>query len=192
MLEKKIELLKNLPVFRELNQDQLRAIVDASSKSFFEPGDAVIAAYTHGDAAHLILSGTAACCPDSAAFSPKELLGPGVLIGELAMLVETTHTLTVRAKERLRTLTITRSALLEVMKTDGVIAEKIATYLVARLRELASQMRNLNGTLAPSESAAPKLAEKGVTPLITYSRDDAASAIRDEFAFAKRQKSKTG
>ncbi len=107
MLDSKIELLQNVPLFIGLSEEQLSAIADASQKTFFEAGDNLITEGETGDTAYLILTGKAGCPKFENGELLEQDLWPGTLIGEIAMLVETIHNVSVTAKERLRALAIT-------------------------------------------------------------------------------------
>ena len=61
MLDSKIELLQNVPLFIGLSEEQLNAIAAASQKTFFEAGDKLITEGESGDTAYLILTGKAGC-----------------------------------------------------------------------------------------------------------------------------------
>ncbi len=160
MLGSKIELLENLPIFGGLSNAQLGAIVTAAAKAFFEPGDNLITKDQPGDAAYLILTGTAKCIhfPGNPAAGDK--IEPGSLVGELAMLADTVHAFTVQAKVRVRALALKREALKRTMERDPAIAQQISDNLVARLQIFANDLRRLDRFLADIEGS-PHL-ESGV------------------------------
>src|SRR5579883_266426 len=99
MLEWKIELLQNVPIFRGLSESQLRAIDDAGEKRFFEAGETLLKEGEKGTTAFLIVSGKALCPRMENGEAVTEDLWPGTLVGELAMLVETQHNYSVTATE---------------------------------------------------------------------------------------------
>lgn len=149
MPDSRIRLLEHLPLFEGLTPRQLAAIVDIARKAFFEPGDSLIRANRSGDTAFVIMTGLARClAPTGATISQ---VGPGTLVGELAILVETTHSFTVEAMERLRALAIHRQALQRVMKQDTLIASTISDNLVLRLRAVARELRTVDALLARVE-----------------------------------------
>ncbi len=81
---------------------------------------------------------------ESAPAGFQEPLGPGTLIGELAMLTEVTYVATVIAAEQVRSLAITRDALYHVMEADPSIAEHLSGKLVRRLSSLADDLRSVD------------------------------------------------
>jgi CRP-like cAMP-binding protein len=79
------------------------------------------------------------------------LLEPGSLIGELAMLVESTPTITVKAKVRVRAIAIGRAELYEVMEADPSIAHHFSQKLLERLTALANDLRRMDTQFAAVE-----------------------------------------
>ncbi len=155
MLGDTIELLETLPIFKGLSRRQLRYILDIAEKVYFEPGEDLITRNYRGHAAYLILSGTARCLDFPGTPAASETIGPGCLVGEVAMLVETVHSMTIEVKMRVRALEFSRSALTWVMRHDPAIAEQISDNLLVRLRSFASDLRRLDDFLCYIEDAAP-------------------------------------
>ena len=143
-LETNAELLGRVAIFDGLSQEQLTAIANRGRKTFFAEGAPIFRAGDKGDTTYLVLTGLAATDPDADSGLEPEMLEPGTLVGEMAMLVETTHTLTVKAKVRVRALAITRADLYELMETDPAIAHHFALKLAARLNDLATDLRQLD------------------------------------------------
>jgi CRP-like cAMP-binding protein len=154
MLEANLELLSQVPLFQGLSAAQLAAIAGVSRKTFFEAGETLIAEGETGDTAYLIMTGKAGCEQTEHRLPLEEDLWPGTLVGELAMLVETVHNLTVTARERLRALSIEREAFRTVMEADPAIAEHISEKLLVRLHGLATDLRKVDSTLARIDEAA--------------------------------------
>jgi CRP-like cAMP-binding protein len=73
-----------------------------------------------------------------------DVLGYGTLLGELAMLVETTFTFTVTARWRVRALVIDRAKLYAVMEQEPAIAFHFAEKLRHRLHGLARDLRRMD------------------------------------------------
>ncbi len=155
MLGQKIELLEALPIFKGLSRRQLASILDVAAKAYFEAGDNLAVRNSRGDTTFLILTGVARCVDFPGNPAACEKVEAGSLIGELAMLVETIHSLTVQASVRLRALAFRRNAMKSVMLNDPVIAAKISGNLLIRLQTFAADLRRLDSFLAYVEGAAP-------------------------------------
>ncbi len=155
MLGQTIELLETTPIFRGLCRKQLSSILDGTAKAYFDAGDNLIAKNYKGDTAYLILTGTARCLDFPGTPAASEKIESGSLVAELAMLVETVHSLTVQAKVRVRALAFKRDVLKSVMRQDPAIAAKISDNLLVRLQSFIGDLRRLDHVLACIESSAP-------------------------------------
>ncbi len=151
MLDPKIGLLENLPIFRGLSRKQLGSIVDVATKAFFDAGDNVITRDDPGHTGFLILSGTATCLHFAGRPATGASIGPGALLGEMAMLVDSVHALTVQATVRVRAMAIHREALKRAMQQEPAIAQQISDNLLSRLQSFAHDLRRLDGALAHTE-----------------------------------------
>jgi CRP-like cAMP-binding protein len=161
-LETNSELLGRVPIFDGLSKEQLTAIANKGKKTFFPEGADILTAGGKGDTTYLVLTGLAVTEPPAGSNLEAELLEPGSLIGELSMLVESTPTLTVRAKVRVRALALGRADLYEVMETDPSIAHHFSQKLVDRLSLLAVDLRQMDTRFAAVEfSLAQSLAAAG-------------------------------
>jgi len=150
-LESNAELLGRVPIFEGLTDEQLSLIAAKGKKTFFAEGGAILKAGDRGDTAYLILTGLAMTEPDEGSGLQAEMLEPGTLVGELAMLIESTHTLTVKAKVRVRALAIPRADLYELMESDPSIAHHFSQRLLDRLIMLAGDLRQVDAAFAAME-----------------------------------------
>jgi len=153
-LETNAELLGRVPIMDGLSREQLSAIATMAKKTFFAEGHPLLKAGEKGNEAYLILTGLAETEPEVESGVEVEMLEPGTLVGELAMLVESTPTLTVMAKVRVRALAIPRADLYQLMEADPTIAHHFSQKLVARLSVLSSDLRKLDAHFAAVELAA--------------------------------------
>lgn len=154
MLDAKIELLQQVDLFRGLAPIQIGAIAVVGRKVFFQAGENLITEGEAGDTAYIIMTGKASCTKFEAHQPVDQDLWPGTMVGELAMLVETIHNVTVSAKERLRAMAIHRDDFRAVMEVDPLIAKHISEKLLVRLHGLAADLRKIDHKLAEIESAA--------------------------------------
>jgi len=155
MFGQTIGFLEALPIFRGMSRRHLGAVLDVASKEYFEPGDNLIVKNETGDTAYLILTGTARCLDFPGTPAGSERIVAGCLAGELAMLVETVHSLTVQADERVRALAFRRDAMTCLMQRDPFIAAQISDNLLARLQSFAGDLRRLDNYLAKIEEFPP-------------------------------------
>jgi CRP-like cAMP-binding protein len=185
MLASRIELLERLPFFRGLSGEQLDLIAGVSKKAFFEAGENLITKDEPGEAAYVIMTGIARCLDLPGAPASEAQIGPGVLVGELAMLADTVHAFTVQAEERVRAIALRREALKYVMELDPAIAQQIAGNLLTRLQAFGRELRKADDFLAQVNTAAEE-------PRIARPRSFWASILPDVWPASERETRRSG
>ncbi len=153
-IDKVIAPLLRVPLFCGLKPLQLTEIARQAERIAFRRGSAITQAGTPGDGAYLIVSGDAVRMPELRSDAP-EPIEPGSLIGELAMLIDHVYGATVVAEGRVHCLKILRSALDEQMQADPAVADHFSRALVARLTQVALQMRRIDQLLAVRDDPNP-------------------------------------
>ena len=156
MLDGKIELLQQVPLFAGLSEELLGAVADSGRKTFFQAGDKLIAEGEGGSAAYLIMTGKAGCPQLKGAKPSLRILRPGTLVGSSGCL-STVDNVTVTAQERLRALAFHRDAVRTLMETHPELAQQISK--TSRPPPWARrQIRKVDAKLAELEKAANALA----------------------------------
>jgi CRP/FNR family cyclic AMP-dependent transcriptional regulator len=152
-LDTTVEMLEQIPIFSGLSHLQLTAILSIGKKAFFTEGQSILEAGKSGGSAFIILSGKAESKTGEPGMELTETLLPGSLLGELAMLVEMEHTVTVAAAERVRALEISREALFTVLEADPSMAQHFSDKLMQRLLDLASELMAVDAQVAAIEAS---------------------------------------
>ena len=137
--------LVRVPLFNGLSKSQLQALADAAERVAIDAGTTIIAEDQAGDAGYLLVKGRAARVDGVG--RPIEPLQLGTLVGEMAMLIDTRHTVTVIAIEPIKALKLTRASMLAAMQADPDIAAHFVTKLTARLRLLAEELKAVDDGL---------------------------------------------
>ena len=153
-----IEPLRRVALFQGLRPLQISEIARRAERVIFKPGDTIISEGCAGDAAYLIVSGKAVRTTGPGADEAAEALGTGTVVGEMAMLVETTYSSTVICQEPTKTLKITRDGLLAQMGCDLALADHIVDKLSTRLKLLADDLRKIDQALGASDTPPMLLA----------------------------------
>ncbi|MFA5898967.1 MAG: cyclic nucleotide-binding domain-containing protein [Hyphomicrobium sp.] len=148
-----------LPLFRGLTPLQLAAIARRAERVAYHPGATIIEENAVAEAAILIVAGTAMRVSGPELATRFEPIGVGALLGETAMLVETTYASTVVARSAVRAVHITRDVLHEQMLEDPDLAAQFAHNLGARLRKVADVLRRADALLETKEQATDRAAE---------------------------------
>jgi len=159
MLTEDWAFLENAELLRGLESEQIEAIAAATDLAWFDGGQAITQADAPGAAAFIVLSGSVMVADATVHAGYQEPLGPGTLIGELAMLSEVCYAATVVAAEPVRALAIQRDALYQVMEADPSIAEHFSGKLVQRLSSLADDLRAADDRFEALEDSLERAAD---------------------------------
>ena len=150
-LEMLLEPLRRVALFQGLNSSQITEIARYAERVMYRAGDTIIVENRPGDAAYLIVSGDAARTSGPAGINA---ISVGTLVGEMAMLVETTYGSTVVCRGPVKVLKLTRENLLELMRKDLSLADHLVDVLASRLRSLADDLKKVDQALTESEAAS--------------------------------------
>jgi CRP/FNR family transcriptional regulator, cyclic AMP receptor protein len=148
-----VALLQRIPIFARLSAGQIAEIARVAEKAKFRSGDHITEAGASGEAAYLLVSGDA-----ERAAAPGQLLPPGSLIGELAMLVDHVYAATIVAKGRVHCLKITRPGMHGLMLADPSLAEQLSQHITERLRKTANGLMRIDSLLAKTDAAVARRA----------------------------------
>lgn len=140
-----------LPLFRGLTPLQLAAIARRADRVSYTPGATIIEEDELADAAILIVAGAAVRVSGPELVTHAEAVVPGSLLGEAAMLVETTYGSTVVARTRVRAVHIARETLHELILGDPSLADRLMQNLADRLTQTAAILRRADEFLAQAE-----------------------------------------
>ena len=149
-IDNTVELLLRLPLFGGLSPLQLAEIVRRAERVRFWPGDVLTKAGQPGDGAYLIVSGPVQRVggPGIAAMALPEIVVPGSLIGELAMLVEHDYASTIVARDRVFCLKLIRTEMHAQMREDAALTEHFRDRMTERLLQTAEELRRIDDALA--------------------------------------------
>jgi CRP-like cAMP-binding protein len=138
----KVSFLKKVPLFKNLNDKQLKTIAGCLVERKFKAGDMIVKQGTGGEGFFMVSEGTA-----EAVFKNSEgeqvvvnSFEPTDFFGELALLSEGTRTASIVAKEDVTTQALTRWDFRAVLVEDGEMAVAVLEELAARFRTLLSTM----------------------------------------------------
>ena len=140
-LKEEVELLQRIPFFANVEASKLKLLAFTSQRIAFEPGGIVCRQGDMGDAAYIIIEGDAEILVNTPT-GPVLVatLGKNDVVGEIAILCDVPRTATVRAKNRLTTLRISKELFLRMIT-------EFPTMAVAVMRELAHRLELNNQKL---------------------------------------------
>jgi CRP-like cAMP-binding protein len=130
-----VEMVRNVPMFAELDDDELRWIADLAAEFEVPAGSVVL---EHGQPASGMVIVTEGAVTVELPQGPVEL-GPGEFAGELPLLADgITRVARVRATTPVRGLAISRMAFQELLEREPRVAVRMLPVLARRLAEAES------------------------------------------------------
>ncbi|MDB4963834.1 MAG: hypothetical protein JWP01_3833 [Myxococcales bacterium] len=138
----KMMLIRQVPIFAELDPDDLEELADIVEERRIEPGRDVFREGDPGDAVYLIVKGEVTVFVGGIGDRPERVLsqlGAGACIGEMAVLDASPRSATVRANERTRMLRVPGEGFKRVMSERPEMSQAIVAELVKRMRGMMAQ-----------------------------------------------------
>jgi CRP-like cAMP-binding protein len=139
--------LSRVALFQGLKPLQLSEIARRAERIVFKDGDIITAEDAPGDAAFLLVSGSAEIDADGEPGKLSTAVEVGSLIGEMAMLIEHGYGATVRAKGQVRALKITRAQMHAQMLRDPSLAEHLTGLITERLHTATEELQRIDQLL---------------------------------------------
>jgi len=149
-----------LPLFRGLTPLQLAGIARHAERVSYTPGATITEENGIADAAILIIGGNAVRVSGPELAQRFEPIASGSLLGEAAMLVETTYGSTVVARAKVRAVHLTRDAVHQQMLEDPDLAGRIAQNLAKRLTNVAEILKRADAHLSGAKPQAGRTATR--------------------------------
>jgi CRP/FNR family cyclic AMP-dependent transcriptional regulator len=147
----KMMLIRQVPIFAQLDADDLEELATIVEERRVEPGRDVFREGEVGDAVYLVVKGRVRVYVGAdGSESTLAELGPGACIGEMAVLDASPRSASVRALERTRALRVPGEGFKRLMSERPEMSEAIVAELVRRMRGLVAQHAGPNArTSAP-------------------------------------------
>ena len=141
-LDQEVDILRKIPLFADVDPPKLKLMAFASERLTFKPGEAVVRQGDPGDAAYVIIAGTA----DVVVKTPSGPLTVASMecndiVGDIAILIDVPRTATVTATSELVTLKLTKELFYQLVTDFPEIAIQIMRVLATRLENTTAQLR---------------------------------------------------
>ncbi len=150
-IEDDIVFLEGVPTFTLLGRPALRILAIGSESRYVHSGEVLFHAGDVADAGYVIQEGSFALMPDSSESSAQEVtIGRGVLLGEMALLVETVRPVTAIAAEPSSVIRISRSLFLKMLEGFPDAAQRLRDHIASRADQTAKDMYNVRELFDPS------------------------------------------
>ena len=157
-LMQEYELLRQLPIFTEIEPAKLKLLAFMSRRVGYDPGKELCHQGEAADAAYLIIDGEADIIIDTPT-GPITVatLGANEIVGEMGILGDVPRNATVQAKTRLVALRIAKDPFMRMVR-------EFPTMAVSIMRELAHRLDLNNRQLTAALSELRRLREAEVRP----------------------------
>jgi CRP/FNR family transcriptional regulator, cyclic AMP receptor protein len=150
-LKEEFELLRRVPIFAEIEPAKLKLLAFMSERVGFDPGKPLVRQGDPADAAYLIIEGHAEVMVETPA-GPVIVAtnGPNELVGEMGILCDAPRNATVRAKDRVVALRISKDPFMRMVR-------EFPTMAVSIMQELAQRVTSTNIQLSVARNEVNKL-----------------------------------
>ncbi len=141
-LAEEVDLLRGIALFERMEPSKLKLLAMTSDRVNFRAGAVMMKQGDNGDAAYVIISGKGEVYIDTPGGEIKVAeMGPGQVVGEIAIMIDTPRTATVKTPEGLTALKIPKENFLRLLSSSPQIALEIIRVLAARLENTNAQLR---------------------------------------------------
>jgi CRP/FNR family transcriptional regulator len=140
-----VEMLRQVPLFSTLSEDELIRVAEVASPAHFKPGEIVFREGDSSTSCYIICSGHAAALrghQDGRVITLARF-GTGDIFGELAMFGNHVRSATIQALDELEVIAILGPDMRALLERPG-IAVKLITALAGKLRESNERLAGLS------------------------------------------------
>ncbi len=144
-----VQVLKCIPLFRKVEPAKLKLLAFTSERLTFMAGDNLFAEGDVGDAAYIVLDGTATVRVRTPGGDVEVArIGRNDIVGEIAILCDIPRTATIRAETDLVTLRISKDGFFHLVTQFPQIGVEIMAELAQRLHNTTQALTQARAELA--------------------------------------------
>src|SRR4051812_41284624 len=131
-----------------LGRDALRILAIGSEARYIHEGMALFGEGDDADAAYVVQEGSFQLVSEKSRTGEERVVGPGTLIGELALLTETKRPATATAREPSSVVRIPRQLFLKMLEGYPDAALRMRDALAGRVNQTAAEFSRVRSVLA--------------------------------------------
>ena len=146
-IEDDIAFLERVPLLHRLGTGALRILAIGSESYAVQTGQVLFAAGDAADCAYVVQDGSFTLETRRGEPEPT-VAGPGTLLGEAALLAETTRPATATAREDSTVLRISRAMFLKMLESYPDAAQSLRELIARRAEQWAKEMEMVRAVLA--------------------------------------------
>ncbi len=129
-----IEILKNIPFFAELSDEDLQKIVEKIQMQYFPENHILFNEGDEGDVMYVIKRGEVQVLRDNTILA---LLKDGQFFGEMALVSDETRNATIKSVSDVELLTLSKDDFKYLMETNSSIASIVSYEVVKRANAIS-------------------------------------------------------
>jgi len=149
-LDDDIAFFRQVPLFAALDKEAVRILAIGAETRTYQNGAVLFYAGDLADGGYIVLDGTLSLASGSYVEEAERVIGPGTLVGELAMLTDMVWQFTAVAREPVSVVRITRNLFRKMLEGYPATAVTLRDVIVRRLDEWQGELNTVK-----------KLMEKG-------------------------------
>lgn len=140
-LNEEVELLRKIPLFAKIEPSKLKLLAFTSERLTFQAGQSLFLQGDMGDAAYIIVDGTADVIVDTPTGPLKvAVVKRHDLLGEIAILCDVPRTATITAATELTTLRISKDLFFRLVNEFPQMAVEMMRVLAQRLEKTTADL----------------------------------------------------
>ncbi len=152
-IEDDIAFLERVPSFAILGRDALRILAIGAESRYVHGGEVLFTVGDPADAGYVVQDGSFTLKTDNTEATSAEMtVSRGALLGELALLTETTRPVTATAAEPSTVIRVPRSLFLKMLEGFPDAARRLRDHIAARTNQAAKDMSDVRLTLDPQRT----------------------------------------
>ena len=150
-LEDDIAFFEQVPTFAVLGKQALRILAIGAETRTLQSGAVLFYAGELADGGYVVQEGSLLLEPNSSQQGKKVTVGPGTLVGELALLTDTVCGSTAIAKEPTVVIRISRSLFRKMLEGYPAAAQKMRDIMAERVDGWSRELGGVKAALTKSE-----------------------------------------
>src|SRR5882724_542246 len=144
-IEDDIAFQERVPALAILGRDALRILAIGSENRYVHEGVALFGEGEDADSAYVVQEGSFDLIANGGG---ETVIGPGALIGELALVTEMKRPTSAVAREPSSVVRITRQLFMKMLESDPAAATRMRDAIAARVNQTAGEFSRVRATLA--------------------------------------------
>jgi CRP-like cAMP-binding protein len=139
-LDDDIANLRGIPLLEDFETEALRLLAFSAETKLLRAGDLLFRRGDRSDGGYILMNGSIALEKSDDGRPAEKILRPLALIGETALIAETTRPVSAIAREPSTVLKITRALFHRILEEYPATALRVRRRLAARLEQLAKNL----------------------------------------------------